>query len=187
MKTLLLSAILTLPIFANAATQTITFSTNTVKRTGDTMSGKLTAPDISLTYGLSAATSSFTGGITASSANLTNSLIVGGTTYIKASAEAIITNATVTGTVNVDWGVTSISSYTLTGSPTFTFSGASTGQTMTFFLTQGGSGSYTVTWPTMRWSGGTAPTLTTTVGKMDIITIFYNGNQYFGFTSGLNY
>ena len=118
---------------------------------------------------------------------IANALSVGGTTYLAASAESIATDAAVIGTKNVDWGVTSISSYTLTGSVTMTFSGASVGQTMTFMMTQGGTGSYTVTWPTMRWPGGTAPTLTTTVGKMDIITIFYNGNQYFGFTSGLNY
>jgi hypothetical protein len=44
-------------------------------------------------------------------------------------------------------------------------------------LIQGGSGSNTIpTWPSsVRFSGGTAPTLTTTNGKTDYIGFIYNG------------
>jgi len=39
-----------------------------------------------------------------------------------------------------------------------------------------------VTWPTMKWSGGTAPTMTATNGKYDVYTIYYNATvgAYFG-------
>lgn len=54
-------------------------------------------------------------------------------------------------------------------------------------LIQGGSGSYTVTWPSnLKWPGGSAPTLTTTVGAWDIITIIWDGT-YFSATSTLNF
>jgi len=54
-------------------------------------------------------------------------------------------------------------------------------------ITQGGSGSYTITWPaSVKWSGGTTPTLTTTVGKTDVITLFYDGVNFYGAVS-LNY
>ena len=41
-------------------------------------------------------------------------------------------------------------------------------------------GAYTVTFPAAwKWSGGTAPTITATSGKTDIITIVYDGTTYF--------
>jgi hypothetical protein len=44
-----------------------------------------------------------------------------------------------------------------------------------------------VTWPaTVIWSGGTAPTLTTTVGKVDIVTLVFDGTNFYGNYS-LNY
>jgi hypothetical protein len=76
---------------------------------------------------------------------------------------------------------------TLTGNVTLTFANAVAGQSMTLLLTQDATGSRTVTWPTMRWPSGTAPTLTTTPGKMDIISVFYSGTSYFGFVGGQNY
>jgi hypothetical protein len=40
-------------------------------------------------------------------------------------------------------------------------------------------GTYTVTFPAWKWSGGTPPTITATSGKIDIITIVYDGTTYF--------
>lgn len=61
---------------------------------------------------------------------------------------------------------------------------------LTMFLTQGGTGSYTVTWPaSVKFAGGTAPTLTTTVGKTDIIGLVTHdgGTNWYGFVGGLNF
>lgn len=92
-------------------------------------------------------------------------------------------------TLTVDWSLGAVATITLNNNCTFTWSNAVAGQTLTLFLTQGGSGSYTVTWPTTKWSGGATPpsALTTTIGKTDIITIYYDGTTYFGFIGGLNY
>jgi len=46
--------------------------------------------------------------------------------------------------------------------------------------------SYTITWPTMKWSGGIAPTLTQTSGAIDIIGIYFDGTNYNG-SAGLNF
>ena len=90
------------------------------------------------------------------------------------------------GTVNISYGAGNIADITLTASTTFTFSNHVVG-TYILKLTQGGTGSYTVTWPaSVKWSGGTAPTLTTTVGKTDIVTLFHDGTTFFG-TYSLNY
>lgn len=49
------------------------------------------------------------------------------------------------------------------------------GQVINIILKQGGSGSYTVTWPAnFLFPGGTAPTLSTAVGAKDIITAQYD-------------
>lgn len=90
------------------------------------------------------------------------------------------------GTVNIAYGNGNIADITLTASTIFTFSNHVVG-TYILKLTQGGTGSYTVTWPaSVKWSGGTAPTLTTTVGKTDIVTLFHDGTNFYG-TYSLNY
>lgn len=44
-----------------------------------------------------------------------------------------------------------------------------------WFLKQGGSGSYTVTWPAaVVWPSGNAPVLTTTVGQTDRVTLVWD-------------
>lgn len=68
---------------------------------------------------------------------------------------------------------------TLTANITaFTISNGVPGQPLRLKLTQGGAGSYTVAWNTpIKWPGGSAPTLTTTVGASDIITLMWDGNS----------
>jgi hypothetical protein len=48
---------------------------------------------------------------------------------------------------------------------------------MTLIVTQGGSGSYTLT-SSMLFAGG-IKTLSTAVGAVDIISVFYNGSTYY--------
>lgn len=77
---------------------------------------------------------------------------------------------------------------TLTTNCTLTFPTAVAGQSFTLILKQGGSGSYTVTWPNeAKWDGGNAPTLSTAVGAIDVIGFFSpDGTNWFGFVSGQN-
>jgi len=55
-------------------------------------------------------------------------------------------------------------------------------------VVQGGSGSYTITWTTtVEWvGGGSAPTLSTGVGDVDIINFFWNGTTWYG-QAGLDF
>ena len=76
---------------------------------------------------------------------------------------------------------------TLTGACTFTFSNPVAGMTAKIKLIQDGTGSRTVTWPTIKWAGGAAPTLTTTATTgTDIITLYYDGSAYWGM-AGINF
>ena len=102
---------------------------------------------------------------------------------LSAGAQSVAAS-TATTTVNMSSG--NVQNITLTASTTLTLSSATVG-TYIMKLIQGGSGSYTVTWPgTVIWSGGTAPTLTTTVGKVDIVTLVFDGTNFYGNYS-LNY
>lgn len=88
----------------------------------------------------------------------------------------------------INWATASTQRSTLTGNCTYTFSNPVAGQVYILLVVQDGTGTRTVTWPgAVHWSGGTAPTLTTTINKVDIFTFAYDGTTYFGVTSGLNY
>jgi hypothetical protein len=54
-------------------------------------------------------------------------------------------------------------------------------------MLKSGSGGYTVTWATVKWSGGTAPTLTATASRMDIFSFFSDGTNWYGVVAGQNY
>ena len=81
---------------------------------------------------------------------------------------------------------------TLSANCTFTFPSVANDGVYSFTLVavQDGTGSRTATWPSsVKWSGGTAPTLTTTAAKRDVFAfVTYDGGAtWLGFTSGLNF
>ena len=87
-------------------------------------------------------------------------------------------------TITVDCALASIHTVTLAVSTGFVVSNLPTGGTVTLIITQGGSGSYTATFgtdgsTTVKFPGG-APTLSTAVGAIDVVTIFNDGTNYLG-------
>ena len=80
-------------------------------------------------------------------------------------------------------GARSLYDLTLTGNCTFTFPTATAGRQFTLILTQDSTGSRTVTWPSsVRWPGGTAPTITATASKTDVFSFLAVGTYWLGFT-----
>ena len=90
------------------------------------------------------------------------------------------------GTIALDWDNGNVQSVTLAGNRTFTFANPKDGGRYIIILTQDATGSRTVTWPTIKWQGGSTPVLTTTANKKDIIAIIYDGTDYLG-NSSLNH
>lgn len=78
---------------------------------------------------------------------------------------------------------------TLTANCTFTFPAAAAGKSFMVALVQDATGSRTATWPAnVKWAGGTAPTLTTTAGKVDVFSfICFDGANWLGVTVAENY
>ena len=87
--------------------------------------------------------------------------------------------------ITIDWGNGQKQSITLTGAPcTFTFTAPAGCGNFLLKVTQGTGGSKTATWPgTVKWPGGTAPTLSTTAADIDIVSFFYDGTNYYGSSS----
>lgn len=80
----------------------------------------------------------------------------------------------------IDWRISNKQSSTLTDNVTYTFT-APTKPCNLLLKVLTGTGSFTVTWPaTVKWSGGVAPTITTTASRADIITLYFDGTNYYG-------
>jgi hypothetical protein len=78
---------------------------------------------------------------------------------------------------DIDWSLAGVYTKALgTGGSTFTFSNAADGSVIVVILT--GSGGSTVTWPAVKWAGGTPPTQT--VGGTDVYTFVKAGSDVFG-------
>lgn len=95
--------------------------------------------------------------------------------------------ASITGATTADFSAKSTYEYLLTGNVTFTFTNPTGRGWVALRLKQDTTGGRTVAWPaSVRWSGGTAPTLTATASKTDYISFYWNGTNYDGFVN-LNY
>ena len=72
------------------------------------------------------------------------------------------------------------------GNITIALSNGTVGQAFIINITQDGVGSRTVTWfTTIKWAGGTAPTLTTTASKADTVGFIVTGSAtYNGYVVG---
>jgi len=99
-------------------------------------------------------------------------------TPYSANSSTAITLSLANGTVQI---------ITLTGNATITMPTAVSGKSFIMFLRQDATGSRTVTWATVNWAGGTAPTVTSTASKQDIYSFFSDGTSWYGVNGGQNY
>ena len=112
---------------------------------------------------------------------------------LKDIGETTVANATSGSTDTIDLEDGNVHNVTLTANCTFTFSNppaSGTSGTFTLFLNQDGTGSRTATWPaSVKWAGGTAPTLTTTASRTDILvfTTIDAGTIWYGAVSGQDF
>jgi hypothetical protein len=99
-------------------------------------------------------------------------------TPYSANSSTAITLALTNGTVQI---------ITLTGNATITMPTAVSGKSFIMFLRQDATGSRTVTWSTVKWAGGTAPTITSTASRQDILSFFADSVNWYGCVVGQNY
>jgi hypothetical protein len=120
-----------------------------------------------------------TGSETLTNKTLTNPTV---TNYVEtpftATPTSTITLALTNGTVQI---------ITLGGNVTITMPTATSGKSFIMFLKQDATGSRTVTWSTVKWAGGTAPTITSTASRQDILSFFADGTNWYGVVVAQNY
>jgi hypothetical protein len=117
--------------------------------------------------------------------------------YKKLTTNVITTNVITTqryasADTSIDWADGNVQSVSVSGSAgaTFTFTGGEDGAKYILILKYNATGTGAFTWPgTVRWSGGTAPTLTRTLNKTDYIGFIYSAidNTYDGIATSLNF
>lgn len=82
------------------------------------------------------------------------------------------------------WTMTLAANISLTA---ITANSSQAGRQITLMITQDGTGSRTLSWPaTVKFAGGTAPTLTTTAGKTDTFSFVYNGTNWIETSRAMN-
>ena len=97
--------------------------------------------------------------------------------------EGVVAIGTVTtsNTLSLTSGTVQTATLTASTACTFTMPTATAGKSFVLLLKQAAStGNGTATFTSVKWSGGTAPTITATAGKMDILSFFADGTNWYG-------
>ena len=116
---------------------------------------------------------------------LTNKTIEAGTFTNGYTEEVNTANTSTAYTISLADG--SFQVLTLTGDATITMPTATAGRSFILLLKQDATGSRTVTWSTVKWPAGTAPTITATASKQDIFSFVADGTNWYGAVGGQNY
>lgn len=84
------------------------------------------------------------------------------------------------GAATIDWSLTNSFYCTLTENTTFAFSNTKDGEDISIAITQHASSAKTVTWPSIRWSGGVAPVMSVGLSKVDVYTFTKINGVFYG-------
>jgi len=177
-------------------------ASNNVNALGTISSGVWNGTEITVPYG-GTGVATLTG-IVKGNGQSAFSAAVAGTDYVTPTGTETLTNKTLTNPTVTNYVETpyvansgtaitlaltngTVQIITLTGNATITMPTATSGKSFLLMLKQDGTGSRTVTWSTVKWPGGTAPTITSTASKQDIFSFFADGTNWYGVTVSQNY
>lgn len=103
---------------------------------------------------------------------ISGTAFIGGTLTSTSTARGGLTTLTDGASITIDWTKGNTQYVVLGGNRTIYFTATTTNSSMRLWLCQDGTGSRLITWgATMRWAGGSVPTLTTTANKCDIVSL----------------
>jgi hypothetical protein len=120
------------------------------------------------------------------SSNVTIVSGVVGNTTVNAYTENVLVVGNTGNAVTLNIANATVLTATLTANCTFTMPSNTAGKSFVILLNTG-NGNFTSTFTGVRWSNGnTAPTITTTNNRVDILTFIANGAAWYG-SAGQNY
>jgi hypothetical protein len=110
---------------------------------------------------------------------ISSGLIVNGNLTFDSFTESVVAigNSSTSQTISLTSGT--VQTCTLTGNCTFTMPTATAGKSFSVFLNTG-SGGYTATFTGVRWNNSTAPTITSTASKVDLLSFISDGTYWYG-------
>jgi hypothetical protein len=113
---------------------------------------------------------------TTSAGNITSGTLAAARLPVVIEQTQTIGNTGSTKTLSLSSG--SVQTATLSASCTFTMPSATAGASITLILTQGSA--YTATFTSVKWPGGTAPTITATTSAIDVLVFVSDGTNWYG-------
>lgn len=115
---------------------------------------------------------------TGTAAGLSGTPTITNATYTNYTESVVAIGSTGTAkTIDLTSGT--VQTATLTGNCTFTMPTASAGKSFLLLLNTG-AGSFTGTFTGVKWPAATAPTVTTTASRLDILTFISDGTNWYG-------
>ena len=169
---------------------------NTAVQLGNTVTtlNNMTLPNVTISSVATAFPNNFLANSTATLGNAT--ITLGGTTSSVGNlavanvtvtdykeSQVNIGNSSTTQTISLSNGT--IQTVTLTGNCTFTMPTAAEGKSFLVMI-KSGAGNFTGTFTSVKFPANTAPTITTTASRMDIIAFSSDGTNWYG-TASQNY
>jgi hypothetical protein len=108
---------------------------------------------------------------------LTNKTLTNPTVTNYVESVVAIGNSSTAQTLSLTNGT--VQTVTLTGNCTFTMPTATAGKSFILIISTG-SGGFTATFTSVKWPSNTAPTITTTASRWDILTFVTDGTNWYG-------
>ena len=121
--------------------------------------------------------------VSITSGNVTNATMTNGTYTNYTESVVAIGNSSTTQTIALTSGT--VQTVTLTANCTFTMPTVAAGKSF-LVLIKSGAGNFTGTFTGVKFPGNTAPTITNTASRMDIIAFSSDGTNWYG-TASQNY
>lgn len=111
---------------------------------------------------------------------MTSPSIASPTFTTKFVATGLYDNGNSSTAITLNWTNGDRQKLTVSANTTISFSGAVSGQIVTFLIVENSTGNFTITLPTIKWPGGSAGVFTTTANAINILSVFYDGTNYYG-------